>query len=236
MQQRTTQGEEIKDEHIQIKFDRRGLVPAVLQDAATGEVLMVAWMNEEALRLTQEIDQAHFWSRSRQVLWHKGATSGNFMNVREILVDCDADTLLVRVEPEGPACHTGQRSCFYRHLKPPASAIQSEAQGNRPHSALPSAQPQSDDGILDELFAVILERQATRPPGSYTVELLEAGEDEILKKVGEEAMEVVLAAKGQGNQRLVSEIADLTYHLLVLLARRGLALADVQAELASRRR
>ena len=99
-----------------IRFDERGLVPAVMQDGATGEVLMVAWMNEEALRRTEETGQAHFWSRSRRELWHKGATSGNFMNVHEIWVDCDADTLLLKVDPTGPACHTGQRSCFYRRL------------------------------------------------------------------------------------------------------------------------
>jgi phosphoribosyl-AMP cyclohydrolase len=106
----------VANEPIQITFDQRGLVTAVLQDAVTGDVLMVAWMNEEALRLTQETGQAHFWSRSRQELWRKGATSGNFMNVREIWVDCDADTLLLKVDPAGPACHTGERSCFYRKL------------------------------------------------------------------------------------------------------------------------
>jgi len=104
------------NERIEIRFDGRGLAPAVVQDDATGDVLMVAWMNEEALRLTQETSQAHFWSRSRQELWHKGATSGNFMNVRELWVDCDADTLLLKVDPVGPACHTGERSCFYRRV------------------------------------------------------------------------------------------------------------------------
>jgi len=194
-------------EPIQIKFDHRGLVPAVVQDANTGQVLMVAWMNEEALRHTQETGQAHFWSRSRQELWHKGATSGNVMNVREIRVDCDADTLLLLVDPAGPACHTGEQSCFYRRLQP---------------------------SVLETLFATILDRQANPRPGSYTVHLLEAGEDEILKKVGEEAMEVILAAKGQGDERLISEIADLFYHLLVLLAARGLSLADVEDELVRR--
>jgi phosphoribosyl-ATP pyrophosphohydrolase/phosphoribosyl-AMP cyclohydrolase len=216
----------------QIHFDERGLVPAVLQDEATGEVLMVAWMNSEALRLTQETGQAHFWSRSRQALWHKGATSGNFMNVRQILVDCDTDTLLVQVEPAGPACHTGERSCFYRQLQPCANV---NGKGGDQPSPPATAHKRGDSRILDELFSVILDRQAKRPSGSYTAELLAAGEDEILKKVGEEAMEVVLAAKGQGDERLVSEVADLTYHLLVLLAARGLAPADVQAELAKRR-
>ena len=108
--------EQMTNDKIGIRFDERGLVPAVVQDGATGQVLMVAWMNEEALRRTRETGQAHFWSRSRQELWHKGATSGNFMNVREIWVDCDADTLLLKVTPAGPACHTGHRSCFYRRL------------------------------------------------------------------------------------------------------------------------
>ena len=203
----------------EIRFDQRGLVPAVVQDATTGEVLMVAWMNREALRLTRETGQVHFWSRSRQELWHKGATSGNFLNAREIRVDCDADTLLVKVDPEGPACHTGERSCFYRRLM----------------GATDDGTAAAGSDILEELFGVILDRQNNRPAGSYTVALFDAGEDEILKKIGEEAMEVVLAAKGQGDERLISETADLTYHLLVLLAARGLALADVEAELAKRR-
>jgi phosphoribosyl-ATP pyrophosphohydrolase/phosphoribosyl-AMP cyclohydrolase len=203
---------------LELTFDDRGLIPAVVQDAATGEVLMVAWMNEEALRLTQETGQAHFWSRSRQELWHKGATSGNVMNVREIQVDCDADTLLVQADPAGPACHTGERSCFYRQLGAPSADVGFRAAR-----------------ILDELFAVILDRQTSRPAGSYTAYLLDAGEDEILKKVGEEAMEVILAAKGQGDGRLVAEMADLIYHLLVLLAARGLSLEVVRGELARRR-
>jgi phosphoribosyl-ATP pyrophosphohydrolase/phosphoribosyl-AMP cyclohydrolase len=203
---------------LDLTFDDRGLIPAVVQDAATGEVLMVAWMNEEALRLTQETGQTHFWSRSRQELWHKGATSGNVMNVREIRVDCDADTLLVLADPAGPACHTGERSCFYRQLGAPSADVGFRAAR-----------------ILDELFAVILDRQTSRPAGSYTAYLLDAGEDEILKKVGEEAMEVILAAKGQGDGRLVAEMADLIYHLLVLLAARGLSLEVVRGELARRR-
>jgi phosphoribosyl-ATP pyrophosphohydrolase/phosphoribosyl-AMP cyclohydrolase len=226
----------MNDEQVEVLFDRRGLVPAVLQDAATDELLMVAWMNEKALRLTQETGQVHFWSRSRETLWHKGATSGNFMNVRAILMDCDGDTLLVRVDPEGPACHTGERSCFYRHLHPPADATGRRGEGEESDKPRPAARQQAETGILGELFAVILDRQANRPPDSYTAALLDAGEDQILKKVGEEAMEVVLAAKGQGDERLVSEIADLTYHLLVLLAARELTLSDVRGELATRRR
>jgi len=212
----------MNDDEPQIRFDQRGLVPAVVQDAAGGEVLMLAWMNDEALRLTRETGQAHFWSRSRGELWHKGASSGNVMRVREIRVDCDADTLLLLVDPAGPACHTGRPSCFYRRLGGPA--------------APPLPAPPEGGGALAALFATILDRQVNPRPGSYTARLLAAGEDEILKKVGEEAMEVILAAKGQGDERLVAEAADLLYHLLVLLAARGLDLAGVEAELVRRRR
>lgn len=211
-----------------VAFDDRGLVPAVLQDVETGEVLMVAWMNREALRLTRETGEAHFWSRSRETLWRKGETSGNVMAVRDIRVDCDRDTLLVLVEPAGPACHTGERSCFHRRLGPGGAPA--------PSVASPSAGTGGASGILAELFAVIRGRKDQRPPGSYTAALFDAGGDQILKKVGEEAMEVVLAGKGEDDARLVAEVADLVYHLLVLLAWRGLSPADVEAELAQRRR
>lgn len=209
-------------DELRILFDGRGLVPAVAQHVTTGQVLMVAWMNEESLQLTQETGQAHFWSRSRRELWHKGATSGNFMNVRDIRVDCDADTLLLKVNPAGPACHNGNGSCFFRRVEGPLGP--------------PARRDGQGEDVLQDLFETILDRQANPEPGSYTAQLLDKGEDEILKKVGEEAMEVILAAKGQGDERLVSEVADLVYHLLVLLADRGLTLADVEAELARRRR
>jgi len=212
----------MRAEEMQIRFDERGLVPAILQNSATGEVLMVAWMNEEALQLTRETGQAHFWSRSRQELWHKGATSGNTMQVRDIQIDCDADTLLLQVNPAGPACHTGNRSCFFRHV---GGAVEP-----------PVDRTNGGGNVLHALFATILDRQANPRPGSYTAHLLESGEDEILKKVGEEAMEVILAAKGQGDERITAEVADLLYHLLVLLAARGLDLAGVEAELIRRRR
>jgi phosphoribosyl-ATP pyrophosphohydrolase/phosphoribosyl-AMP cyclohydrolase len=160
------------------------------------------------------------------------------MNVRDILVDCDGDTLLVKVDPAGPACHTGQPTCFHRYPHCPSDASWHRGEGEAEGLEVtgPAAGPPGKKGILSELFGVILDRQTNRPTGSYTAELLDAGEDEILKKVGEEAIELILAAKGQGDQRLVSEIADLTYHLLVLLAARGLDLADVRGELARRRR
>ncbi|MFP4343073.1 MAG: bifunctional phosphoribosyl-AMP cyclohydrolase/phosphoribosyl-ATP diphosphatase HisIE [Anaerolineales bacterium] len=206
-----------------LKFDERGLIPAVVQDAVTGAVLMVAWMNAEALRLTRETGLATFWSRSRQEIWQKGGTSGNVQRVCEIRVDCDGDTLLLRVRPAGPACHTGARSCFYRAFT-----------GEGELRPLPPEEPESGD-LLDELFDVILERKSTAPPGSYTASLL-ADPDEALKKVGEEAVEVILAAKGQSDQRLTAEAADLLYHLLVVLATRDLTLAAVRQELARRRR
>ncbi len=260
-------------DNLRIAFDERGLVPVVVQDAASGQVLMVAWMNEEALRLTLETGHAHFWSRSRRELWHKGATSGNVMHVRDMRVDCDADTLLLQVDPAGPACHTGERSCFFRPLvaapkgattngiapsgDPPLVVAPSGAsrplvvapKGATTNGIAPSDDPPlvvapsgasrrdaQDSSVLHTLFATILDRQANPSPGSYTARLLEAGEDEILKKVGEEAMEVILAAKGQGDERLVAEVADLLYHLLVLLAARGLTLADIETELLRRRR
>ncbi len=213
-----------------LTYDARGLIPAVLQDAETGEMLMMAWMNEEALQLTLETREAHFWSRSRRTLWHKGATSGNVQRVTEIRVDCDADVLLLKVQPAGPACHTGERSCFYRRFWPgDECALMSTGKA--------AGQEGTDvmDDVLDELFDVILDRKANPTPGSYTAKLLDGG-DEVLKKVGEEAMEVLLAGKGQSDQRLVEESADLLYHLLVLLASRDLTLDDVRRELAKRRR
>jgi phosphoribosyl-ATP pyrophosphohydrolase/phosphoribosyl-AMP cyclohydrolase len=216
---------------IPLKFDDRGLIPAVLQDVATGQILMVAWMNADSLRLTQETGEAHFWSRSRQELWHKGATSGNVQRVREIWVDCDADTLVVKVEPAGPACHTGEQSCFYREIWP---------DGTSGRGTLAKDPSRSDSrgrmsDVLDELFAVILDRKGNPTPGSYTAKLLSGG-DEVLKKVGEEAVEVILAGKGQSDERLIEESADLLYHLFVLLASRDLTLDDVRAELGHRRK
>lgn len=220
-----------------LRFDDRGLITAVVQDARTAQVLMVAWMNAEALALTRATGEAHFWSRSRQALWHKGGTSGNVQRVVELRVDCDGDTLLLLVEPAGPACHTGQVSCFYRtwpaqdgDLPSPAGAVDSRT----PPASQPAMENEMADRI-DELFAVIRDRKANPRPGSYTNALL-SDQDENLKKIGEEAIEVVLAAKSQGDQRLLEETADLIYHTLVLLAARDLTWSDVTAELARRRR
>jgi phosphoribosyl-ATP pyrophosphohydrolase/phosphoribosyl-AMP cyclohydrolase len=197
----------------EVKFDQRGLVPCVVQDWRTGEILTLAYMNAEALRLTRETGEVHFFSRSRQELWHKGATSGNTQAVRAIRYDCDGDALVVLVDPAGPACHTGERTCFHRgELDPPA-----------PFSVLP------------ELERTIAERADTRPEGSYTAELLAtpgaAGE-----KVQEEAEEVVRAAREESDDRVAEEAADVLYHLAVLLRGRGLSLADAERVLDGRRR
>jgi len=229
-----------KNERAEPKWNEQGLAPAVVQDAGTGEVLMVAWMNAEAWRLTQETGETHFWSRSRQELWHKGETSGNVQRVVEIRLDCDADTILLRVEPAGPACHTGERSCFYTIVGDRKSEVggrklevgdrKSEVGGQR--SEVRAESP----AILDQLYQVILDRKQNPRPESYTARLFAAGMEEISKKVGEELVEVIVAALGQSDERLVSETADLIYHTLVLLAARDVSLTQVEAELEKRRK
>jgi phosphoribosyl-AMP cyclohydrolase / phosphoribosyl-ATP pyrophosphohydrolase len=192
------------------KFGADGLIPAVVQDARTREVLTVAYMNKEALQLTLERRETYLWSRSRQQLWHKGETSGNSQKVTKVSLDCDNDAVLVEVEPLGPACHTGSYSCF-------------------------GVEPELD-GVLKELYAVIEQRKETRPDGSYTAYLFNSGLDKILKKVGEEATETIVAAKNVDSQRFVSETADLIYHLLVLLVERGVALDEISRELKGRKK
>ena len=195
----------------ELAFDDKGLVPCIVQDWRTGEVLMLAYMDRDALDRTRESGEMHFFSRSRGP-WHKGETSGNVQRLHELRYDCDADTVLALVEPAGPACHTGERTCFYRGDMEPA-----------PHEAIPTLERTVEDRSLD------------RPDGSYTVKLLEDpayGGD----KVREEADEVARAAAGESDQRLREEAADLLYHLDVLLASRSLSLADAFAELNDRRR
>jgi phosphoribosyl-ATP pyrophosphohydrolase/phosphoribosyl-AMP cyclohydrolase len=194
-----------------IVFDAAGLVPVVAQDRASGDVLMVAWANAEALAKTSETGIAHFWSRSRKALWRKGETSGNELRVVAARKDCDGDTVLLVVEPTGPACHTGARTCF-GEVSPTAA------------------------GMLDELARVVAARAAAPPEESYTARLLGRGPDQVLKKIGEEATEVVLAARVQTDERLVEESADLLYHLLLALHMRGVPLARVMDELRRRRR
>jgi phosphoribosyl-ATP pyrophosphohydrolase/phosphoribosyl-AMP cyclohydrolase len=197
----------------EIAFDERGLVPCIVQDWRTGEVLTLAYMNEEALERTRATGETHFWSRSRQELWHKGATSGNVQRVRALRVDCDGDAVLALVEPAGPACHTGERTCFHNGaVEPPA-----------PHEALPA------------LERTVAQRAAERPEGSYTAALL-AHPPRIGDKVREEADEVARAAGAESDERVGEEAADVLYHLTVLLAARGLTLADALEELNGRRR
>lgn len=203
-----------------IKFDENGLIPAVLQNCETDEVLMVAYMNEEALKMTMETKKATFWSRSRGKIWIKGETSGNYMNVKEVRLDCDGDCLLVSVQPDGPACHTGNRSCFYRVMDGEKLTESTEAK-------------KSD--ILTRLTAVTLDRKANPKEGSYTNYLFDKGEDKILKKVGEEAAEVVIAGKNRDKDEIKYESADLLYHMTVMLVDNGLTWEDVFDELESRR-
>jgi phosphoribosyl-ATP pyrophosphohydrolase/phosphoribosyl-AMP cyclohydrolase len=196
-----------------IAYDERGLVPCVIQDWRSGEVLTLAYMNAEALAATRRTGELHLWSRSRDELWHKGATSGNTQAVRAIRYDCDGDALLALVEPAGPACHTGARTCFHRgETDPPA-----------PHEVLPG------------LERTIAERAATAPAGSYTARLL-ADPPQIGEKVREEAEEVARAARDESDERVAEEAADVLYHLAVLLRGRGLTLAAAEEVLGGRRR
>jgi phosphoribosyl-ATP pyrophosphohydrolase/phosphoribosyl-AMP cyclohydrolase len=207
----------------QIRFDERGLVPAIVQDARTHEVLTLGYMNAESLKRTLRSRETWFWSRSRSELWNKGATSGNTQRVTEIRQDCDSDALVVLVEPAGPACHTGARSCFYRDID--GTDID--------QSILDRG---SDLGsVLDELYSLISSRQRERPEGSYTTYLFDQGLDKILKKVGEEATETIIAAKGEDTEPLIGEAADLIYHLIVLLVERGVNLSQISEELIRRR-
>jgi phosphoribosyl-ATP pyrophosphohydrolase/phosphoribosyl-AMP cyclohydrolase len=196
-----------------IRFDERGLIPAVVQDASTREVLTLAYMNRESLARTLETKQTWFWSRSRNELWHKGETSGNTQEVVNLALDCDADAIIVLVKPAGPACHTGAVSCFDTGTLSPSLGV-----------------------LLDELYELIQSRERERPAGSYTTYLFEVGLDKVLKKVGEESAETIIAAKNDDDARLTAEAGDLLYHLLVLLVARGVSLADIAHELASRRK
>ncbi|QAV25828.1 bifunctional phosphoribosyl-AMP cyclohydrolase/phosphoribosyl-ATP pyrophosphatase [Neobacillus thermocopriae] len=204
---------------MNIRFNEQGLVPAIVQDAHSKEVLTLAYMNEQSLQKTLETKETWFYSRSRQQLWHKGETSGNVQKVVDIRYDCDADALLILVEPKGPACHTGEYSCFHHRL----------------NDEKPVATP-NRFAILSVLESLIAEREAKRPEGSYTTYLFEKGIDKIAKKVGEEAAEVIIAAKNRSKEELRWEAADLLYHLLVLLREQRVSLDDVFSVLAERHR
>jgi phosphoribosyl-ATP pyrophosphohydrolase/phosphoribosyl-AMP cyclohydrolase len=205
-----------------LRYDSDGLIPAVVQEADTGEVLMVAWMSRDALDATLRTGHTHFWSRSRRTLWRKGETSGHRQHVRAIHVDCDADTLLVLVDQEGVACHTGERTCFFRALALPEG--QAPAEGRRPAAT-----------VLERIEQTVEARRASAPPGSYVGQLLATGEPAVCRKIGEEAVEVITAALGgEGDTRVVEEVADLWFHALVLLGQRRIPLRSVLKELARR--
>jgi len=229
-----------------LKFDDHGLITTVVQDDDTDEVLMVAHMNAESLAKTLQTGETWFWSRSRSELWHKGATSGATQRVVDIRLDCDGDALLVRVNPNGPACHTGERACFFRGArdvespKPPRVEEKNDSILKRVESPVSLVNVAAMDlGIqLQDLFKLIQERKDQRPEGSYTSYLFDSGLDKILKKVGEESAETIIAAKNagddEGREQLSSEISDLLYHLLVLMVERDVSLHDIAAELSAR--
>ena len=197
----------------ELKFDANGLIPAIVKDASTGEVLTLAYMNEESLKISMEKELTCFYSRSRQELWLKGETSGNYQHIVSITADCDRDALVVEVVPDGPACHLGTTSCFDYPLF--------ESETNRGFS-------------IDDLMAMLIDRKENPKEGSYTNYLFEKGLDKILKKVGEESTEVIIAAKDNDKENTIYEIADLAYHVMVLMIEAGISLDDIRSELAGR--
>ncbi|MRN56699.1 bifunctional phosphoribosyl-AMP cyclohydrolase/phosphoribosyl-ATP diphosphatase HisIE [Paenibacillus monticola] len=218
-----------------IRWNEAGLLPAIVQDENSLEVLMFAYMNEESLRLSLENGQTWFWSRSRSELWHKGGTSGNTQAITSIHYDCDTDTLLVKVIPEGPACHTGATSCFFREIPLLNTAAVSKTANKAEVDRVAAGLTDGDRfAVLGELERVIAEREADRPEGAYTTYLFDKGVDKILKKVGEEASETIIAAKNKDNAELRLEVSDLIYHLLVLLQERKLPLDEIMQELSAR--
>ena len=197
----------------QLKFDEKGLIPAVIVEAGTHRLLMVAYMNRESLKISMETGKTCFWSRSRQELWTKGETSGNYQHIVSITADCDLDTLKVVVEKDGPACHTGAETCFFNPV------YQSE---------------EKSDFTMDALMELIRGRKTNPQEGSYTTYLFQKGLDKILKKIGEESTEVIIAAKDNDPKETISEISDLVYHVMVMMIQQGISLEDIRRELASR--
>lgn len=197
----------------ELKFDEKGLIPAIVVDAVSKQVLTLAYMNRESLALSMEKELTCFWSRSRQELWLKGETSGNFQHIVSITADCDQDALVVMVEPDGPACHTGEITCFHNPV------FQSETR---------------QEFSYQGLYSLLEGRKRELPEGSYTTYLFQKGLDKILKKVGEECTEVIIAAKAKDRAETIYEIADLAYHVMVLMTQQGIALEEIHRELASR--
>ena len=210
-----------------VNFDQNGLVPCVVQDWSSGEVLTLAYMNAEALELTRSTGEVHFYSRSRQQLWKKGETSGNVQRLRQLRLDCDADALVALVDPQGPACHTGERSCFYRDLDGSADAAKDAP-------AVPGEPAPAAFEALGGLERTLSERKRERPPGSYTVELL-ADPERIGEKVREEAEEVTRAAREESDERIAEEAADVLYHLAVLMLSRDVPISAAMERLNARR-
>ena len=196
-----------------LKFDENGLIPAIVVDSVSKQVLTLAYMNKESLKITMEKNLTCFWSRSRNELWLKGETSGNYQHVVSITADCDNDALVVVVEPDGPACHLGEKSCFFNTVY---------------------ENPELKDFSLDMLIKLIEGRKTDKKEGSYTTYLFEKGLDKILKKVGEECTEVIIAGKADDKKETIYEIADLTYHVMVLMIQMGISIEDIHKELASR--
>ena len=196
-----------------LKFDEKGLIPAIVVDAITKKVLTLAYMNKESLGISMEKEMTCFWSRSRSELWLKGETSGNYQHIVSITADCDGDALVVMVEKEGPACHTGSDSCFFEPI------YQSEDR---------------HEFSYEQLLDLLKSRKAEKKEGSYTTYLFEKGIDKILKKIGEESTEVIIAAKANDKKETIYEIADLAYHVMVMMVEMGISLEDVHRELASR--
>ena len=196
----------------ELKFDEKGLIPAIVVDDETGKVLTLAYMNRESLAISMEKKLTCFWSRSRQELWLKGETSGNYQHIVSITADCDGDALEVRVKKDGPACHTGEESCFHN----------------------PVLGEKQDKFQLEGLYQLLQSRKRELPEGSYTTYLFQKGLDKILKKVGEESTEVIIAGKAEDKAETIYEIADLAYHVLVLMVQMGISVEDIRAELASR--
>ena len=196
----------------ELKFDEKGLIPAIVVDDETGKVLTLAYMNRESLAISMEKGLTCFWSRSRQELWLKGETSGNYQHIVSIIADCDMDALEVRVKKDGPACHTGEESCFHN----------------------PVLGEKTDKFQLEGLYQLLQSRKKELPEGSYTTYLFQKGLDKILKKVGEESTEVIIAGKAEDKAETIYEIADLAYHVLVLMVQMGISVEDIRKELASR--
>lgn len=238
----------------QLKFDQDGLIPAIVQDAHTKEVLMVAWMNKEAVKKTLMTGQTWFWSRSRQKLWQKGESSGHVQRVDKVYHDCDADTLLIKVNQVGAACHEGYHSCFHYRIDPTGGVAvvgRLAFDPGKVYRTKPSEDTDADEGsrrrvlteeefnascgVLEMLYTIVQDRKEKRPVGAYTTYLFDHGLDKILKKVGEETTEVIVSAKNNKQEEIICEVADLFYHVLVLLAEKNVHLDDILRELQARR-